>query len=155
VRTIASVLALTLLLSGCAPAAKPEPPRPAAAIRQAHPGVTDGDISSQLNVHLPSGEPTGTAPFAVLAAMVESDPGLSVYSVTYTTLRGPNRVSNNYSWNVAEQTVGWTREPSEGPSTVIAPGRAAASGIDTDTLLGIAAGTRPVPPFRSIDTPNS
>jgi hypothetical protein len=143
------MLGLALLLSGCTPDAEPAPVRPIAAAKQAHPGIVDSDFSSHLSISLRSNEPTGTAPFAVLAAMVESDPGLGTYSVSYAMLRSPDRRFNGYGWNVAEQTVIWTREQSNGPHGVIAQSSALASGIDTDTLSAIAAGTLPMPTFRS------
>jgi len=109
------------------------------------------DSAASAEIRLASGEPTGTEPFAVLAALVEEDPGRPRYEVSYVLSEPPGAHPETfhksvYMWDAASRSVRWdTRTFSGSVGTNWINGTVV--GLDAGGLKAIGAGKRPAPAF--------
>lgn len=142
-----------LLLTGCSPQAQQQSSDPEALARKLHPGLVAVSTAGRIQVQLESGEPTGGAPFALVRALYIDDPGYESYTVSYATLRGPDRRTNEYTWNVPNKTIVWTRVRSNGPHGVIADSKEVITDVDLSKLMSLASAGHGYPgefaPFES------
>ena len=109
------------------------------------------DSAGSAEIRLASGEPTGTEPFAVLAALVDADPGRPRYQVGYVL---PEPIGAHpetfhksvYIWDSAAQSVRWeTKTFSGSVGTNWINGDVV--GLDAGGLKAIGAGRRQAPAF--------
>jgi hypothetical protein len=128
----AVVVCVSLALVGCSPTAKPFAQKPADVAQQVHEGAVV-DVTPRVVITLRSVEPTGTEPFAILAAMVDESPRRRFYELDYMTMNAPDRVENEYRWDAQERTSIWMRTRSNGPHGVIASSWGSVSGVDADS----------------------
>jgi hypothetical protein len=155
IRTIVLALLVGICLAGCA---RSMPAGLAGSVRAVHGERFSGasysrDASSSgLKVELDSGEPTGTQPFAVLAAFVRAVPGMGRYQVTYWVSAPHPGVPEyqrlyGYEWQPARQTVTWWVGTFTGGSVYSLDLEGSASQVNTATLAAVAARKRAVPVF--------
>lgn len=158
---LAAGVAVLLMLAGCqnrAPVGEPvtgvdssELTRTVQAIYQDRLTDLSSKSAASAEIRLASGEPTGTEPFAVLATLVEANPGRPRYQVSYVlaepgeTPSGTLRKST-YMWDSASRSVRWeasTFSGSVGTSWI----NGTILGLDAVALQAIGEGKRAVPAF--------
>lgn len=107
---------------------------------------TDDDTPALL-VYLASGEPTRTEPFVVFAAMLDTGTWKSPYDVDYTMGETPDdQNGRRYTWDAATGRVLFVQRHIgfSGPSETA---RGVLTGVTTQTVRAIAAGTQSAPDF--------
>ncbi len=153
------VLWLSLALTGCSAPSVPSSDRPVetpvdpkTVARVQHGDELVGVARQRgnpraLDITI-SGEPTGAAPFAILAALSQQEAASGVLSqVKYTRIRLANaRVLYTYRWDARRQTVTLDKT-SMGMSSGLVLFRGVASQIDTAGLAAVGDRSRPVPEF--------
>jgi len=98
-----------------------------------------GGASAKVVVEL-QGDKAELEPFGLLGALLKAHPDSSEFAVEYRTTSASPTV---YVWNPADRIV--RVGPERGAGGL--PSGSVASGVDTETLEAVAAGTRPEPEF--------